>query len=131
MDRFIKDLTENMNNEFSKSLNEVYLRGYMEGREDGYDKGYACATNKFKKLNTNFDTWYDKGLESAWECAKKICCVPSCGGYSFEELKEIFGYIFADDIMAKYSIKEVIAKILEYEMKKYIPRRVEETNGTR
>lgn len=30
MDRFIKDLTENMDNEFSKSLNEVYLRGYAE-----------------------------------------------------------------------------------------------------
>lgn len=30
MDNLIKDLTENMNNEFSKSLNEAYLRGYAE-----------------------------------------------------------------------------------------------------
>lgn len=120
MDNLIKDLTENMNNEFSKSLNEVYLRGYAEGREDGFKKGCDYAKKLLKELNTNLDTWYDKGLESAWGCAKKICCMTGCGGYSFEELREIFGSIFADEIMFKYSIKEVTAKILEYEMKKYI-----------
>lgn len=55
---------------------------------------------------------YKCGLNDAWGCAKKIV---SSDGLDMNELVEIFGDYFFDDIFENNSAFEAIRKILEYE----------------
>lgn len=62
-------------------------------------------------------TAYDKGLADAWDAARKIICEVKYGGFTREEIQEIFGETYASDIMVKFTASEAIAKIREYEGK--------------
>ena len=57
---------------------------------------------------------YNKGLNDAWEVAKKISLLPMDCGYSSNKLKEIFGTHMVSKIF-NLAPQEAIAKIKEYE----------------
>jgi hypothetical protein len=62
---------------------------------------------------------YQRGLDEAWEAARKIVCRHTTwGGYTQEELKECFKKNYCQDVMEKYSASEALSKIREYEAKK-------------
>lgn len=90
-----------------------------------YSKGYDKAYND-RKIEEEFDEdrekaikeAYQKGLDDAWGCAKKIALTASDGGFSIAQLRIIFDEGFVADIVSKYSASEAIAKIKEYEEKK-------------
>lgn len=57
----------------------------------------------------------DEGLNDAWELARKITLSTSDGGYSCEELENIFGYRSPASIFKAFTPQEALAKVKAYE----------------
>ena len=82
--------------------------------------------NKYKDLNKALDDFNDDmcksaraaGQQEAWELAKKIALVESEGGYSSEELDEIFGRCQYLIEIFNLTYHEAAAKVAEWERKK-------------
>jgi hypothetical protein len=89
----------------------VFQRGYEKGYEEGKGQTWSEETLKTES------EMYAKGLNDAWECAKKIILTESEGGLSLGEHVEIFGAYPATIIFKNYTASEAIAKIKEYEEK--------------
>lgn len=64
---------------------------------------------------------FTQGADSAWELAKKI--VLGVGGYSSEELNEIFNYAFAQEVMRNYTYLEAATKVAEWKRAKLKPQK--------
>lgn len=74
---------------------------------------------KIKTILKSADNDYERGCEDAWELARKIVDFVSCGGYSDQELDDIFGAGMGyREILRKYSYKEALAKVEAYEQEK-------------
>ena len=102
-------------------IRDAYDRGYKQGFKDGnYDKEFYC--------NLNFEHGTYKGLDDAWECAKKLACEKTEGGFDFKELKEIFdGNILTADILQNYSASEAVKRVKAWEEK----QKAEDTDSDR
>ena len=90
-----------------------------ESIRNAYDKGYKQGVNDGSlDVKMRVDGAYEKGLNDAWECARKIVLPTIYGGIPKKELKNMFTCgenelkIFND-----FSISKVINKINEYEEK--------------
>lgn len=85
------------------NVRNAYDRGYKQGYKDG-------------KAETGTSS-YEKGLNDAWEIARKIAKANSTD----EEMNKIFGddfyYMSLSAFFEKYSIQEVMEKLKEYEEK--------------
>lgn len=86
--------------EIIDALTDVCERAKKNGQDEGYRVGEKVAQ----------EAEYNKGLNDAWECAKKIYKM------SAEEVITIFG---GCSKWIDYSISEAIAKIKEYEEKQF------------
>lgn len=62
---------------------------------------------------------YEKGLNDAWELAKKIILParPHCSNFTGSDLRNIFGVDGYDNVMSRFSASEALAKFQEYEEK--------------
>lgn len=80
--------------------------------ESAYDKGYKAARQDIVADANKSE--YERGLNDAWKCAKKIATVD---GLSIEELGKIFDTRSMNAILERFSVSEAIAKIKEYEDK--------------
>ena len=60
---------EGLDRNFNIELRCAYDRGYRHGRDDEW------AETKVKESETK-DEGYNRGLESAWSCAKRIMSMP-------------------------------------------------------
>jgi len=92
---------------------EVTADAYQRGYENGFTAGHLKA----KKLGQSFyEDGYQRGLNDAWEAARKICTnwvLPD------SVLSEIFGMNKTiDDIMKENTASEAIEKIRQYEQEK-------------
>lgn len=60
---------------------------------------------------------YNKGLEDAWELAKKVALDKTdyTDGYTSTELKTIFNKISLQGVFREYSVQEALAKLEAYE----------------
>lgn len=76
----------------------------------------------------------EKGQKEAWELARKFCaCVPR-GGYSVQDLREIFGRVDMDAIFSEHSYQEAAQKIKVWEEEKktiHVGDVVQDTNGNK
>ena len=64
------------------------------------------------------DAVYQRGLNDAWEAARKIVCAPQEEGLGRKMLDTIFGdELGRSEIMFTYSAQEAIAKLKAYEQK--------------
>lgn len=86
--------------EIIDALTDVCERAKKNGQDEGYRVGEKVAQ----------EAEYNKGLNDAWECAKKIYKM------SAEEVITIFG---GCSKWIDYSISEAITKIKEYEEKQF------------
>ena len=78
-----------------------------------------CGLDKLTPYPTD-DNWqsYNKGLNDAWEAAKKITFNINRGGMPTKELAMIFGeFNVWWEIMERITASEAIAKLKEYEQK--------------
>lgn len=64
------------------------------------------------------DEAYKKGIDEAWEFARKITSNESHGGYSITEMCEIFGCLNISKIFEDNSYTKALAKLRDYEARK-------------
>ena len=60
---------------------------------------------------------YQRGLDDAWEAARKIVLSPDEGGTSLPDLFAMFGNGSMQRVFRNYSASEAIAKLKDYEEK--------------
>ena len=92
-------------------LNEM-IKNQKDVIITAYDKGYA------QKVEASSEVAYQKGLDDAWDCAKKIVLSEGDGGLTVTELLKIFGTNLHRDVLLNESPSEAISKIKAYEEKK-------------
>lgn len=86
-----------------ESIRNAYDKGYKQGFKEGsYNKEFFC--------NLNYEHGTNKGLDDAWECARKIALRK-------DEARNAFHDIAPVKVFEEYSASEAIAKIKEYEEK--------------
>lgn len=61
------------------------------------------------------DEAYNKGLDDAWELAKKIVLPEHKGGYTADELEDIFDKRTFTSLMNTFTPQEALAKVKAYE----------------
>ena len=89
------------------TIEGVYLTPYTEPdleqvRKEAYDKGFDAG----RTLNTGK---YEKGLNDAWEAARKIAKLDAV------EQKKLFGCLGIYYVAQEFSAQEAIKKIRQYE----------------
>ena len=102
-----------------EELNSDYINEHFSDlQDDAYNKGYAqCQDDYSDALKHAKDTAYQRGLDDAWEAARNISMLESDGGYSWKEMKSIFGTDSASEIYVRHTAAEAINKIKAYEEK--------------
>ncbi len=94
-----------------KDIEEREKEAYQRGYDDGYEAGCATA---FKPVS---DAEYQRGLNDAWDAAKKLGLSSENGGMKASAIREIFDGAFPLDVFMNYTAKEAIDKIKAYEDK--------------
>ena len=94
-------------------IRHIYNCGYQQGYEDG-KKANMVDTIK------QSDFSYQRGLEDAWECARKIA------KEYIQMLKSLFGTVDISKIFLEYTATEVMQKIKEYEERQNVKKIYEE-----
>ena len=92
-----------------KDIEELMDEAYQRGLEDG--------KKAFDLLDAERDSEYQRGLNDAWGAARNISMLESDGGYSWKEMKRIFGTDSAREIYVHHTAAEAINKIKAYEEK--------------
>ena len=108
------NLLSKMRDYTSADVEEAYNRGYDEGKGQAWSdeiKKYEIEPEKEREA-------YQRGVNDAWECAKKIAVDSAFGGISVKKLFKIFGTYSYHNVFEKYTPQEAIAKIAEYEKQK-------------
>lgn len=103
----LEGLLRNERDDVQKQVNEAYQRGY--------DKGYADKTNNDEVCDGLAKDIYQRGLDDAWEAARKVALNPNENGLSLEEVYEIFGCATIQQAFRRYSAQQTIAKLKAYE----------------
>ena len=90
----------------------------------GMSKKYIVDSDDLVLFDKARPSWWDeayqRGLNDAWDAAKKIASSEKSGGYSWDELAECFGEegtIYGSPL-SEYRPEEAVAKIREYEQRK-------------
>ena len=83
------------------------------GIELAYNSGYEQGCKDRDEIYAEDKEDYNRGLNDAWECAKKLCQSEKYGGLE-EHCAEIFNRQDTFDVF-DYSASEAITKITEYE----------------
>lgn len=107
-----------------KMIDTVFVKCYQEGFDDGYDSGLKghnlqkttmLDKSNFSReqynldLQASYDCGYQRGLNDAWECVKKLYTM-----YTKGDITKIFNASFGS-ILKNSSAQECMAKIKEYE----------------
>ena len=88
-------------------IRKAYNKGYADGKAD---TPFTDTEEAEKKA-------YDRGLDDAWNMARKIIQYAVDGGYSPDALREIFGESIIQLIFKHNTAAEALAKIKAYEDK--------------
>jgi hypothetical protein len=102
---------------------------YLEGKISEYDERdntYCVEYSDYHKISHityclkddvlhPADDDYNKGLNDAWELAKKMALPTDKGGYTASELAYIFGGVNYEVIFKVFTPQEALAKVKEYE----------------
>lgn len=85
----------------------IYEQGYVDGR---------AARDKIVK-EQDIKKGYEKGLEDAWECARKLILSCGEGGYDAGTIGNIFGMSY-HDVLKECKPNKVVEIFKEYEQQK-------------
>ena len=97
-----------------EELNSGYINKHFGSLQDtAYKKGLNDGESKCRYCNE-----YQRGLDDAWEVARRIALNSNDGGLSIEELDEIFGCYTLQQVFRQYSAQQTIEKIKDYEEQK-------------
>lgn len=102
---------------------DIELTPYTESdmekvREEAFKNGYDAACKDID-IKSKTNAAYRKGLEDAWETAKKIALDKEDGGLDTVAYCEIFGYGKGfGTVLKTFTASEAIEKIRQYEQEK-------------
>ena len=97
--------------DYQKQVDEAYQRGY--------NKGYADKTNNDEVCNELAKDIYQRGLNDAWEAARKIVLSPDEGGTSLTDIYVMFGNNGSmQRVFRSYLASEAIEKLKACEKKR-------------
>lgn len=98
---------------------EGLIGNVKESIRNAYDKGYKQGVNDGSlDVKMRVDGAYEKGLNDAWECFKKIVFEKDDGGLSFTEISNIFdGNCLSTEILQNYSASEAVKLVKAWEEK--------------
>ena len=91
---------------------------------DGMQIGDAVINAKpytepdLEQVKRDYDAYYEKGLDDAWEVARKISLAKIDGGFSWESMNNMFGTDSPSKIYKTFTASEAIEKIRQYEQEK-------------
>jgi len=102
----VNNIMENIKNEMLWRLENEYQRGYEDGRKD---------------IIKQSDFSYQRGLEDAWECAKKAWSMSETEFHKIFNIEWDFEYM-----LDNLSATEVVQKIKEYEERQNVKKVYEE-----
>ena len=87
-------------------MKTAYEKGYKQGQQDNAD----CVSEKARE-------WYKNGASDMLDAVAKLVCAVNDGGYSGDEIEEIFGTPYEPEILKKFSDDPLllIENIREYE----------------
>lgn len=95
-------MTDNEKQIIDELESSIYNRGFEDGR----------------RATIVYDDGYKKGLNDAWEAAKKIMLPSTKGGIPTYDLEDIFKYKGNEfNVLVNYSASDAIEKIKKYEEK--------------
>ena len=102
-----------------EELNSDYINEHYGSMQDeAYQKGLEEGKKAFDLLDAERDSEYQRGLDEAWEAARKIVLNPEEGGTSLTDLFALFGGGGSmQNAFRNYSASEVIEKLKAYEGK--------------
>lgn len=81
-------------------------------------KPYDPFTDRKSEIEYERNDAYQRGLNDAWEAARKITLNTNQGGVPTKELAMIFGeFNSCSEIMVRSTASEAVAKLKEYEQK--------------
>ena len=104
-----KEAIESIMKDTTSKVMDHAIKAYRQGYEDGQkEKPQAIYEMKVEE--------YNKGLNEAWECAKKLCQSEKYGGFQ-EHCAEIFGREDVFDVF-DYSASQCIEKVKAYQKRK-------------
>ena len=110
LNNYLSILEGMIRSDYQKQVDEAYQRGY--------DKGYADKTNNDEVCNELAKDIYQRGLNEAWEAARKIVLSPDEGGTSLTDIYVMFGNNGSmQRVFRSYSASEVIEKLKAFENK--------------
>ena len=110
-----------INEHFSDLQDDAYNKGYAQCQDDYSDALKHAKDTAYKKglhdgeSKCGYCNEYQRGLNDAWECGKKLAWTAKYGGYG-ERLSDVFGRDDTFDFY-DYTPNEAIAKLKAYEEK--------------
>ena len=108
-------MNENLANEIRKTIESVKDMKIQVGGINNY---LSALENLVRNdIIDQVDEAYQKGLDDAWEVARKIVLSPDEGGTSLPDLLAIFGNGSMQRVFRNYSASEAIEKLKAYEEK--------------
>ena len=102
-----------------KGFNSLVLDEYGLDKLQKYDK-YAENLERNHEVLKIFEEKYNKGLNDAWELARKIVLKAEMGGICYDDFKKIFGVGDYASVLRTLSPQQALAKIEAYEESKAI-----------
>ena len=99
----VTNIMENVKNEMSWRLKSEYQRGYEDGKK-----------SQEKVRNDDIGYGYQRGLEDAWEWARKIMIYKYPYGISNEQFHKIFDTVNRAYVLKHLTAREVMQKIKDY-----------------
>lgn len=113
--RQMKDysITEDLMDGITTDLETAYDYGYDQGYGDGMKASCDCKGN--------MESEYNRGLNDAWEAARKLAVSSKEGGLDTETIVKIFDGLTYYAVFEAVSASEAVAKIKEYEQQKQDP----------
>ena len=99
----VTNIMENVKNEMLLRLESEYQRGYEDGKK-----------SQEKVRNDDIGYGYQRGLEDAWEWARKIMIYEYPYGISIEQFHKIFDTVNRAYVLKHLTAREVMQKIKDY-----------------
>lgn len=99
-------------------------------KKEVHDKCMSEAEDlAYKLYSPKIDEAYQRGLNDAWEAARKIACDRPHGGFHIDTKQHIFGSSDYAYILANYNASEAIEEIRQYEQEQDEIKVGNEVNG--
>lgn len=111
----------------TKGMQVMVKESALDGFEKWDEQSVIKQLEEFSKgVSDDIEAAYQRGLNEAWEAARKVYLPENQGGLSIFELNYVFDVRHISTLFTEFSAKEVIEKLHAYEAEKKAKEEEEE-----